>query len=228
MLCDFLVTMQFTDAGPNHGGMIEGESEPDHSIIETDNTQEAIRVWSQYAFWTDDTARYAPSIRMAQGYCQRFPAWREGNDYYGIHNCGWGFEAERIYRTAYGDTSWTWYADSCARHVVTYPLPFDPHSTDLGQLNPLAEGLGIGGMYAHTLYRGRTDWQNFVLTQARRLRTWFESNPARLYANEVWALCGGTALWGVCASLFTQYPDSGSAWLDQYGSQLDIWQSSGT
>ena len=60
------------------------------------------------------------------------------------------------------------------------------------------------------------------------MRTWFESNPQRLYANETWALCGGTALWGVCESLFRLYPDSGQTWLAQYAPQLDIWQSTGT
>ena len=228
MLCDFLVGLQVTDAGLNLGGMREGESGSDYNIIQTDNTQEAIRVWSQYAIWTGDTARYAPNIRLAQGYCNRFPAWNEGAGYYSIHNCGWGFEAERKYRQAYGDTSWTWYADSCAQWVVNYPLSFDPNSTGLGQLDPCAEGLGIGGLYPHALYRGRTDWQNFAIAQARLLRRWFESNPARLNANESWALCGGTALWGICVSLFTLYPDSGQLWLTQYGPQLDIWQSSGT
>jgi hypothetical protein len=229
MLCDFLVSMQFTAAGPNHGGMIEGESEPDYSIIETDNTQEAIRIWSQYAIWTGDTTTYGAHIHMAQGYCQRYPAWRETDTpYYAIHNCGWGFEAERIYRAAYADTSWTWYADSCAWWVIAHPLPIDPNSTDLGQLDPLAEGLGIGGFYPHAVYRQRSDWQTFCINEARLLRRWFESNPARLNQNEVWALCGGTALWGICESLFTLYPDSGQIWLAQYGSQLDVWQANGS
>lgn len=227
MLCDFLVSLQYSAAGANQGGMIEGESGNDHNIIQTDNTQEAIRVWSQYAIWTGDTARYGSNIRLAQGYCNRFPAWREGNGYYSIHNCGWGFEAERKYREAYQDTSWTWYADSCALWVVNNPLDYNPNSTGLGQLDPCAEGLGIGGMFPHALYRQRVDWQNFALQEARRLRTWFESNPQRLNANETWALCGGTALWGVCVSLFTLYPDSGRDWLAEYGPDLDIWQSTG-
>ena len=228
MLCDFLVSLQYTENNNNRGGMIEGESGGDHNIIQTDNTQEAIRVWSQYAIWTGDTALYGNNIRLAQGYCNRYPAWREGAGYYSIHNCGWGFEAEAKYRAAYGDTTWTWYADSCALWVVNNPLNFDPHSTGLGQLDPCAEGLGIGGLYPHALYRQRTDWQDFAIGQARALRQWFESNPARLNANETWALCGGTALWGVCVSLFALYPDSGQTWLTQYGPQLDIWQSTGT
>jgi hypothetical protein len=228
MLCQFLVSLQYATADANYGGMIEGESGSDHDIIQTDNTQEAIREWSQYAVWTGDTGRYAENIRRAQGYCRRFPAWREeGGGYYAAHNCGWGFEAVQNYRLAYRDTSWNWYADSCAAWVVAHPLSFDPNSTNLGQLDPLAEGLAIGGLYPHAIYRQRNDWQDFALWQARNLRRWFESNPARLNANENWALCGGTALWGICESLFAQYPDSGRAWLMQYGRQLDVWQTAG-
>ena len=228
MLCQFLVSLQYTTADVNYGGMIEGESGSDHNIIQTDNTQEAIRVWSQYTVWTGDTGTYAENIRRAQGYCRRFPAWHEeGGGYYAAHNCGWGFEAVQKFRQAYGDTTWNWYADSCALWVVSHPLFFNPNSTDLGQLDPLAEGLAIGGLYPHAMFRQRSDWQDFALLQARNLRRWFESNPARLYANEVWALCGGTALWGICESLFTQYPDSGLAWLTQYGGQLDVWQPTG-
>ncbi|HEY3295978.1 MAG TPA: T9SS type A sorting domain-containing protein [bacterium] len=228
MLCDFLVGLQFTDAGSNHGGMIEGESGSDHSIIETDNTQEAIRVWSQYAIWTGDTATYGPHIRMAQGYLSLWPAWREGAGYYSGHNCGWGFEAVAKYRQAYNDTTWNWYADSCAWWTMINTLVINETSHDLSQLDPLAAGLAIGGMYPHAVYRQRTDWTNHALNTARSIKRWFENYPQRLSGNESWALCGGTALWGLCESLFAAYPDSGEAWINQYGSQLRVWSSSGT
>jgi hypothetical protein len=229
MLCDFLVGLQYDGAGNNFGGQREGESGSDFGIIQTDNTQEAIRVWSRYAIWTGDTARYGQYIRNAQRYCRFYPAWREeGGGYYAAHNCGWGFEAAYLYRQAYQDTSWNWYADSCAWWVTRNALAYNPNSTDLTLVEPLAEGLAIGGLYPHALYRQRTDWQTFALAQGRRLRTWFQSNPARFNNNEVWALCGGTALWGLCESLFAAYPDSGQQWLAQYGAQLDGWESNGT
>jgi hypothetical protein len=231
MLCDFLVGRQFTGAGWNHGGMIEGESLGDENIIETDNTQEAIREWSQYAIWTGDTATYAENIRDAWTYLGHYPAWGEGGvgiEFYAAHNCGWGFEAERKYRQAYGDTSKLWYADSCAAWVKNNPINILVTSTDLGQLDPLAEGLAIGGMYPHAVFRGDTSWSNFALRKGRQIRQWFESNPRRLYANETWALCGGTALWGLCESVFAAYPDSGATWLATYGDSIDIWQSTGT
>jgi hypothetical protein len=228
MLCDFLAGLQYDISGVNFGGQREGESGSDYSIIQTDNTQEAIRVWSKYAIWTGDTASYGQYIRNAQGYCRRFPAWREETGgYYAAHNCGWGFEAARLYKEAYNDTTWDWYADSCAWWVTHNALAYNPNGTTLGEINPLAEGLAIGGLYPHAVYRARTDWITFALAQGRRIRTWFQSNPARLSNNETWALCGGTALWGLCESLFAAYPDSGQMWLATYGPQLDTWESLG-
>ena len=219
-LCDFLANMQVTTAGANFGGMREGEVGGDYNIIQTDNTQEAIRVWSQYGIWTGDTAHYAQNIRNAWTYCTVWPAWREeGGGYYAMHNSGWGFEATAKYREAYNDTSMNWYADSCALWVAAHPLSLT------GTLNIAAEGLGIGGMYPHAVYRGRTDWQTHTLTQARQIRDWFTAQPSRLNTSTEWALCGGTAIWGVCNSLWIADPDSGAMWINQYGTQLETWES---
>jgi len=219
-LCEFLTGLQYRLAGQNFGGMREGEVGSDFSIIQTDNTQEAIRVWSQYAIWTGDTARYAQNIRDAWTYCEEWPAWREeGGGYYAMHNCGWGFEAAAKYREAYGDTTWNWYADSCALWAVANPLALN------STLNYCASGLGIGGLYPHSVYRNRPDWQNHALNRARLIRNWFEASPARLNNALDWALCGGTALWGVCNSLWIAYPDSGADWINQYGTQLETWEA---
>ncbi len=219
-LCDFLAGMQVTTPGQNFGGMREGEVGGDFGIIQTDNTQEAIRVWSQYAIWTGDTATYGQNIRDAWTYNARWPAWREeGGGYYAAHNCGWGFEAAAKYREAYGDTSKNWYADSCAWWTMANPLAIS------AVVDIAAQGLAIGGMYPHAIYRGRNDWRDFTLARARLIRNWFTASPARLNTATEWALCGGTALWGVCNSLWIAYPDSGAMWINQYGTQLETWES---
>ncbi|MBK6766187.1 MAG: hypothetical protein IPG71_07675 [bacterium] len=219
-LCDFLAEMQYLGPSNEFGGMREGEVGADFSIIQTDNTQEAIRVWSQYAIWTGDTARYAQNIRDAWTYGEEWPAWQEeGGGYYAMHNCGWGFEAAAKYREAYQDTSWNWYADSCASWVMANPLSFN------SVVNVAAQGLGIGGMYPHAIYRNRTDWRDHTLARARLIRSWFEANPTRLNAATDWALCGGTAIWGVCNSLWIAYPDSGAMWIEQYGEGLETFET---
>ena len=48
----FLTTLQVTDPGPDFGGMGEAEHLPD--IIQTDNTEEAVWIWSRYYELTGD------------------------------------------------------------------------------------------------------------------------------------------------------------------------------
>jgi hypothetical protein len=224
LLCDFLAAWQVLEAGDNHGALLECEG--DAPLYETDNTQEAVRIWSQYALWTGDTARYGERIRAALGYCRRHSAWNEEWDgllVYRAHNCGWGFQATAVYRQAYGDTSWNWYADSCAIWTTQHPLVIDTVGAANLSITPNAQGLAIGGLYPHALYRGRTDWADFAVARGRTIRRFFEVNPARLHTNNSWALSAGTAVWGMGSSLFAAYPDSGAAWVNTYGPQLGVW-----
>ncbi|MFH1011535.1 MAG: T9SS type A sorting domain-containing protein [bacterium] len=229
-ICDFLVRLQHPGPGDDMGGMIEGETGDVASIIETDNTQEAIRVWAQYGTWTGDTARYSLPIQLAWGYCLRHPAWQEESSpgdygYYRSHNCGWGLIAEMKYRSVYSDTSYKGYADSCAAYLASHPLPFNQGAGWLRRLLPLVQGWSAGTLYLYAEQEGNDAWRQTALAEARRVRNWIEENPSRLYNNEEWALCGGTALWGVCVSLFDAYPDSGEVWLPAYASNLDTWQT---
>lgn len=229
-ICDFLVRLQHPGPGNDMGGMIEGETGDVASIIQTDNTQEAIRVWAQYGAWTGDTARYSLPIQRAWGYCLRHTAWQEETSpgdygYYRSHNCGWGIVAEMKYREVYSDTTYKWYADQCASYLSFHPLPFNQGPGWLRRLLPLVEGWSAGTLYLYAEQEGDSAWRATALTEARRVRSWIEETPSRLYNNEEWALCGGTALWGVCVSLFNAYPDSGQLWLPTVVSNLDIWQT---
>ena len=229
-ICDFLVRLQHPGPGDDMGGMIEGETGDVASIIQTDNTQEAIRVWAQYGAWTGDTARYSVPIQRAWGYCLLHTAWQEETSpgdygYYRNHNCGWGLVAEMKYREVYSDTSFHWYADQCAAYSSSHSLPFNQGASWLRRLLPLVQGWSAGTLYLYAEQEGDSAWRATALTEARRVRNWIEENPSRLYNNEEWALCGGTALWGVCVSLFDAYPDSGRLWLPTIAPNLDVWQT---
>jgi hypothetical protein len=229
-ICDFLVRLQYSGPGDDLGGMIEGETGDVASIIQTDNTQEAIRVWSQYGAWTGDTARYSLPIQLAWGYCLLHPAWQEETSwgdygYYRNHNCGWGLIAEMKYREVYDDTTYKSYADQCASYLASHSLPFNQGASWLRRLLPLIEGWSAGTLYLYAEEEGDSTWRATALTEARRVRDWIQESPARLNNNEEWALCGGTALWGVCISLFAAYPDSGQLWLPTVAPNLDVWQT---
>ncbi|MBM3316012.1 hypothetical protein FJY71_09325, partial [candidate division WOR-3 bacterium] len=97
LTCEFVKLYQVTDSlSSDFGGIIEAEHQP--GVIETDNTQEAIWVWSR---WFELTGRddYSTQIRRAWTYVRRHPAFREhgGNPnqvWYAVWNCGLGFMAE--------------------------------------------------------------------------------------------------------------------------------------
>ena len=228
-ICDFLVRLQHPGPGTNAGGMIEGETGHVATIVQTDNTLEAIRVWSQYGVWTQDTTLYKLPITRAWEYGIRYPAWQEENSpggygYYRSHNCGWGIVAEMKYREVYSDTTYKWYADECASYLASHSLPFNQGSSGMRRLLPLIQGWSAGTLYLYAMQEGNDAWRETALTEARRVRDWIEESPARLYNNEEWALSGGTALWGVCASLFDAYPDSGGLWLPSIATNLELWQ----
>ncbi len=103
-------------ASPNYGGMIEAEAGPLGGVIQTDNTLEAIWVWSRYRELTGRTD-FDNNIAAAWIYCRQFPAWQEegATDYYRAHNCAWGLTAALRYEAATGDVSAAGYADTCAQ-----------------------------------------------------------------------------------------------------------------
>ena len=99
--CAWLVTQQITSGG-NLGGIEEYEGST--TVVESDNTQEAIWMWSRYAELTGDLTKYQTNIDHAWTYLNNFPAWNEGGsitNYYTTYNCAWGMRAEMKYRQVY-------------------------------------------------------------------------------------------------------------------------------
>ncbi len=226
-ICDFQVIMQELDPVDRliYGGMHEGETSNLWAIIETDNTQEAIRVWSTYALLSGDLETYRSNIAAAWYYTLNNPAYSEegapGEDYYRVHNCGWALVAESRYRQVYGDSTYLDYADSCAAYLETHRLPY---TGTWAILNPLVEGWAAGTLYDYGVAGGDSTAILHALAVGADVKAWIEANPNRLNNNEDWAMCGGTALWGVCRSVFTSDTLAGQNWLPQYLPYLDTFQ----
>jgi len=70
----FLKTLQVMEPGPDFGGMREAEHMPD--VIQTDNTEEAVWIWSRYFELTGDES-VIQNIENAWIYIWNFPSWRE-------------------------------------------------------------------------------------------------------------------------------------------------------
>ncbi len=229
-ICHFLSLWQVADSlDPNYGGMIEGETGEVANIVQTDNTQEAIRVWCQYGEMTGDLETYRDNIDAAWVYTMNFPAYsEEGNtDYYRLHNCGWALIAQMMYLDVYGDPTYVTYADSCARYMQTHRLNFNYPDPFYQRLHPLVTGWAAGSLYQYGLYTGEQSYVDSALSMADRVIEWVETDPSRLNTTEVWAMSAGTAMWGICASRFLEEPTYGQTWLSTYASYLDTWQPTG-
>jgi len=229
-ICDFLDFWQVADTNSiNFGGMIEGETGDLVNIIQTDNTQESIRVWSHYAALTGDPERYRQNIADAWTYTMNFPAYSEEGetDYYRVHNCGWGLVAQIEFETVFNDSTYRQYADSSAEYIVAHPLSFTQGDPYYQQLHPLVTGWAAGTLYQYGLYRSNPAFVTAALNYGQAVKTWIEANPYRLSQNEVWAMSGGTAMWGVVNSLFRDDSTGSAAWLAQYLPYMDTYSGPG-
>jgi len=230
-ICDFLVSMQeMNPSNPEFGGMHEGETPELWAIVQTDNTQEAIRVWSTFGQISGDLETYRENIEAAWTYTMNFPAYDEEgdvSDYYRVHNCGWGLVAEAKYREVYADDSYLWYADSCAWYVENHRLGYSGFGGYYDNLHPLVEGWAAGTLYDYGIEQNDLDAVNHSLDVGSDVQAWISADTSRLNDNEYWAMSGGTALWGVCRSVFTNDPVAGQTWLPTVLPAMDTYAGPG-
>ncbi len=225
LTCDFVASYQVSDSlSPDFGGIIEAENMP--GVIETDNTQEAIWVWSR---WYELTGRddFRENVRRAWIYVINHPAYREHGGvpsqlYYAIWNCGLGFMAEAEYRHAYGDSSHLAYTDTCRTFYLQNPLA---NSSSLDYF-VTSQSSGMAMEYA----RARSDavLHDSALARGQRVKTWIEGGAASLLGTQNWAMCGGTAFWGIVHTVGKEDTTAGKLWIQTYADSLPGFYPSGT
>lgn len=224
--CTFLDSMQEHDRESDvFGGLHEGEGDQLWAIVETDNTQEAIRVWCEYASWFDDEDRFRNNVEDAWTYCDSFPAWEESepNEFYAMHNAGWGLVAVMGYRQVYGNGR-DEYGRLCAEHLIDNVPEITPNMQD--NLMPLVAGWCAGTLYEYGLATQNESYRNEAFRIAGQVKNWIESNPARLNRNEIWALCGGTAMWGVIRT-FAREDSTSDEWIPDLLEEMDVLAGAG-
>lgn len=224
----FIGSLQVADSlSPDYGGIIEGEDEPD--IIQTDNTQEAIWVWCRYYEITGDTT-YFENLRRAWIYVMNFPAYDEegsDSDYYRVWNCGLALFAESKYRNVISDSSFLSYADTCAKYIMDHPLPFDDPLPFYRRLHPKVTSMASGMLYQYGKELSNQIFMDTALVFADSVRVWIELDPNININDEAWAMSGGTAVWGLCRSLFDADTSAGITWLGSYLPYMKYYQPTG-
>lgn len=227
LTCDFLDSMQeHNRQDANFGGLHEGEGPQLWAIVETDNTQEAIRVWCLYAADFMDLNRYRENIEAAWTYCDSYPAWAESEpgEMYGLHNAGWGLMAEMAYRRVYGGSRRE-YGLRCARHLVEHTPEITNEMQDI--LMPLVAGWTAGTLYRYSELENNESFRQNALRIANQVKNWIDFRPARLNNNEIWALCGGTAMWGILNSLGRADSSGTGEWAIERLQQMDVFAGRG-
>lgn len=223
----FLADWQVSDPdSSDYGGEIEAEAGYLGDVIQTDNTLESIWCWSRYKQLTGSTA-YDDNIAAAWVYSTNYPAWLEegaaGDDYYRVHNCAWGLTAVLMYAEATGDHSYDAYAETCAQYIVDHPLVID--GTVWNQrLDAFCKGWAAGNLYIFSEATGNLTYRDSALIQGDDVLAWIDAAPAANLAAEYWAMSSGTALWGVCNSVFAYDPAYGQNWLATNAQYVDTWQ----
>ncbi len=231
----FISSMQVSDSlDPEFGGLIEGEDPPNTDIVETDNTQEAIWVWCRHHEITGDTT-YFVNIRRAWIYVMNFPAYHEegtGTDYYRVWNCGLALYAESKYRDIFNDTTYSWYADTCAKYILEHPLSFTVPDPIYQRLHPKATSFAAGMLYQYGKEMSNQTYMDTALAYGHRVREWIESDTSTNINDEVWAMSGGTCVWGLCRSIFDADTIFGMSWLNsclpymKYAQPTGNWNNS--
>jgi hypothetical protein len=225
LTCDFVARYQVSDSlSPDFGGIIEAEHMP--TTIETDNTQEAIWVWSR---WYEVTGRddYREKIRRAWIYVLSHPAYREhgGNPsliWYSVWNSGLGFMAEAEYRRVYGDSSFRAYADTCRTFYIQNPL------SNSGAQDYFVTSQSSGMAYGYAIETADPVLRDTALARGQRVKTWLESNPRGNLGLQSWAMSGGTAFWGVVKTVCAADTVAGKVWAGAYVESLPGFYPSGT
>lgn len=227
-ICHFLDDLQEHDVdSENFGGMHEGEGNDLWRIVQTDNTQEAIKDWCIYAMFFEDVETFEDNIEAAWVYCDRYPAWEEegGNGgYYRIHNSGWGLVAEMAYRTAYDDSQRE-YGLQCAQHLVDHTPEIEPDMQDA--LIPLTAGWAAGTLYDYAIFEENDEYLEAAIRIANEVKNWIDANHNRLNNNEIWALCGGTAMWGVLNALGQSDSTETAEWVQEPLERMDVMAGRG-
>jgi len=224
-IAQFMAQWQVTDtSSADFGGMIEAESGDLGDVIQTDNTQEAIVVWCQYAKLTGDTSTYRNNIADAWTYIMNFPAYDEegdpGDHYYRDHNCAWALWGNYWYETIYSDTSYRWYSDSCATFMANHQLDvFDPTSSR----NAFVMGWMAGNLYDYSKWRSNSTWTNAAVVMGNKVINWLNADPVNNFNDYTWAMSSGTCVHGVINSVFQEDSLAGITWIQNNAQYLPVY-----
>ncbi len=222
--CDFVQRWQLDDSDSSeYGGIIEAETGELRDVIQTDNTQESVIIWSLYKnlFASD---RFDSSLALSLDYVARFPAYDEEiseySFYYPVWNSGLAMLMVMSYFDAYDDSSLFTYGDSCAQFVMDSILPLDTDEPLYNLVHCFVTAFVSGALAEYGEFRGNDTFICDAESLGVRAKIWAETHPDTALGMEVWAMSPGTVIWGLLHSYFAHHPDELPDWISDY---IDVY-----
>jgi hypothetical protein len=211
------------------GGEIEVQSGPGHAIIQSDNTQEAVWIWSWERQLNADPS-YSPQIANAFTFLSVFPGWLKwegtgdtGPDYYSIYNCAWGVRAIVEYEASSGDLSHHSYGQMCAEHIQSYAATVASSAgSESGLIDMATASFAASGLWIWGTAQGDSAMQASAVEIGSVVKTWLDTNP-EVTSSQTWAVTGAAVYDGVLGSYMKGHPDELVAWVQQSAPNLGGW-----
>jgi len=125
---------------------------------------------------------------------------------------------------ATGDASYDAYAETCAQYIIDNPLNIWTGNLWTQRLNFFVKGWCAGNLYLYGEEIGNAAYMAEAVTQGQDVLDWINVDPVLNLAVEYWAMSSGTAVWGLCNSLFRDDPLLGQTWLGLHAYEVQNWQ----
>jgi len=198
----FFAKLQIPNGGVEEGGMMEAE---DNDYDNTDNTLEAIWVWSRYYELTGDN-QYFTNISKAWNYSNAsgHKPWAE-MDSGKVYSCAWALRAEMKFREAYNNWSYSFFADFSAERIIVMNA-WEPSIGFDFITKMLIKGWGAGNLYEYGISVGNDTFRIMAMRYGNETMDNVTADPT-LLSSEGWALAGGALMWGIVHSSMQEYPN---------------------
>ncbi|RKZ34318.1 hypothetical protein DRQ33_02440 [bacterium] len=219
-ICGFVANWQlYAPDSVEHGGIIEAETGELREIIQTDNTQESVIIWSLYKSLFSSGV-FDSNTALSLDYVARFPAYNEEiseySFYYPVWNSGLALLMVIYYSEYFEDTSLYGYGDSCAAFVIDSVLPLTTAEPAYNLLHCYVTAFVAGCLAQYGEYRDEPYFIEEANSLGIRAKDWAEAHPDTAFGWQIWAMSSGTLLWGLIKSYFSYYPDELDNWIDSY------------
>jgi len=124
------------------------------------------------------------------------------------------------YRAVTGDHEVDDYLEACAAFIGEHRLDLEATQPAVRFRNYYTTAWAAGNLYDYALGGGESEWRDYAVSLAERVKEWIEGDPGMALNSFTWALSGGVACWGVVHVWLREHPEAAPEWLATYLPQM--------